>query len=143
MHCPHCKNDKLVQMTHHSSGVVLDVCKLCKGLWFDAGELDRVLNVAAKDLRPPSREEQPPSALCPKCHRPMATFHYPQTMATIDMCRECQGIWLDAGEFQEIMTVRQALRRKQRLEEWAPVPGIKGIVLRWIDSAIGRLREPD
>ncbi len=73
----------------------------------------------------------------------MAAFHYPQTVATVDMCRDCRGIWLDGGELKEIRTVREALRRKNALEEWAPVPGLKGTLLRFIQVALARLTKFD
>lgn len=38
--CPRCQKDKLGRMVLH--GVTLDRCPKCKGLWFDAGELDKV-----------------------------------------------------------------------------------------------------
>jgi uncharacterized protein len=139
MKCPRCRNVELVQVIPRGSSVVLDACRQCKGIWFDARELDRILDVAAKELVPPGEGQQPPTALCPKCYSPMVAFHYPQTLATVDMCRECRGIWLDGGEFGEIRAVRRKLREQERLEEYAPVPGIKGAMLRFIDAAMAKL----
>ncbi len=69
----------------------------------------------------------------------MAAFYYPQTLVTVDMCRECRGVWLDGGELEEIGAVRRHLRQEERLERYAPVPGIKGSLLRFIDRAFASL----
>lgn len=139
MKCPRCKSIEPNQVVHRRSRTVVEMCRQCKGIWFDADELDRVLDVAAKDLRPPTHDEQPPTMLCPKCNRPMAAFYYPQTLVIVDMCRDCRGIWLDGGELDEITVVRRRLRERHRLEEYAPVPGFKGKLLRFIDAAIAKL----
>jgi hypothetical protein len=34
-------------------------------------------------------------------------------MVLIDMCKECEGIWLDAKEFKEIQSVRNALKKPE------------------------------
>jgi Zn-finger nucleic acid-binding protein len=37
---------------------------------------------------------------CPECSKPMAKDRYhPMIPVTIDCCRACQSMWLDAGEF--------------------------------------------
>ncbi len=143
MDCPRCRNIPLTPHKDVGTGVTLDVCLKCKGILFDAGELVLVLDVAAKDLRPPSRPTLAPAALCPKCHLPMTAFAYPQTLATIDQCKDCRAIWLDGGEFQEIAAVRRNLRKYKALQEWAPVPGFKGALLRAIHAAITRLTTYD
>lgn len=139
MTCPRCKDRELHHHADEQAGVILDVCRKCRGILFDEGELVMVLDVAVRDLRPPGKSTQRETVRCPRCHLPMAAFHYPQTVATVDMCRECHAVWLDRGEFQEIQEIRQNLRRKGRLEQWAPVPGFKGALLKFINTAISRL----
>jgi hypothetical protein len=51
----------------------------------------------------PSIESKP----CPRCNRPLALFSYPGTLTIIDACRNCHGVWLDAGEIQEIQAARE------------------------------------
>ena len=70
----------------------------------------------------------------------MTAFLYPQTLVTVDMCSTCGGIWLDGREFAEIKAVRKNLRRRSKLEEYAPVPGVKGVLIRFIESAIDHLK---
>ena len=40
MHCPKCRN-RLRGQEH--SGIVIDVCPGCKGVWLDRGELDKII----------------------------------------------------------------------------------------------------
>jgi uncharacterized protein len=43
------------------------------------------------------------------------------------------------GEYGEIKAVRQALRRRGEIEEYAPVPGLKGSLIRLINTEIAAL----
>jgi Zn-finger nucleic acid-binding protein len=113
-----------------SCDVKVDRCERCGGVWFDAGELEAVLSVAAKKLR------VPPGAQCPS---PLYRFQYPQTYVKIEMCTECGGLWLDAGEFTEIEAVRKALEKDGALDELAQPGGVKGALLNFVNTAIEAL----
>lgn len=119
--------------------VILDYCRRCRGVWFDEHELEEVLDVAAKDLRPPGKSEDRRIA-CPKCNKVMTAFYYPQTRVLVDQCGKCRGVWLDGREFAEIKTVRENMRKRNLLEEYAPVLGLKGVLIRFIESAIDQLQ---
>ena len=41
----------------------------------------------------------------------MYAFYYPKTFVTMDMCKRCQGLWLDKNEFQEMDAVRAFVAR--------------------------------
>lgn len=45
MKCPNCLDANLV-MTHRQ-GVEIDYCPLCRGVWLDRGELDKLIDRAA------------------------------------------------------------------------------------------------
>jgi uncharacterized protein len=49
MHCP--VDNELLQMTERS-GVEVDYCPRCRGIWLDRGELDKILERAERELRP-------------------------------------------------------------------------------------------
>jgi Zn-finger nucleic acid-binding protein len=139
MHCPKCQTQILVarQATEHD--VTVDQCSRCSGLWFDRAELNKVMPVAAKELHPPD-DAQTCERLCPRCDQMMRRFNYPQTLVMVEVCPKCQGLWLDAGEFKEIRIVREQLRQAGKMEPYAPVTGVKGKLLAWIDSTIGSLK---
>jgi uncharacterized protein len=55
MNCPTCPDDKLV-MTERS-GIEIDYCPTCRGVWLDRGELDKIIERSLVDSRAePPRE---------------------------------------------------------------------------------------
>jgi Zn-finger nucleic acid-binding protein len=140
MRCPKCRNSSLKEARVKSVGVRIDHCPQCKGVWFDAQELETALDVASKELRLPAKARESESMYCPRCLSPLYHFEYPQTLVQVDMCKDCRGLWLDGGEFIEIKTVRQSLKRRGKLDEYAMSGGIKGGLLRFIDVAIDELK---
>lgn len=139
MLCPKCRNTTLKRITVKGTGVKVDRCSRCRGIWFDAEELEAVLHVAAKELAVPSGAEKSTSLSCMRCDSPLFRFEYPQTYVQVDMCKKCRGLWLDSGELTEIKVVRRSLQESGDLEKFAPVTGAKGHVLRFIDTAIEAL----
>jgi len=138
MDCPECAPIHLLPRGVKDQRVVVDLCPSCRGVWFEAGELAAVLGVAAKGLEAPPDATQG-SRLCPACGKPLFGFAYPQTMVRVDMCRKCGGLWLDAGEYRDIKDARELLKRCGEMEEYAPVPGLKGSLIRLINTAIAAL----
>ena len=136
MQCPKCKSVDLRGVTVKKTGVRVDSCRQCKGVWFDAEELESLLDVAAKELEIPLNAEKSVSSSCPRCGKPLFHFQYPQTYVYVDMCKKCGGLWLDAGEFNEVKAVRQSLEKTGQLEEYAPPAGVKGGLIRFIDVAL-------
>lgn len=137
MKCPRCHDAELAPCKACGGDVTVEYCRHCQGVWFEAGEMEQVLDVAAKDLEKRSGYRSVP---CPNCGEAMKAFTYPQTLAEVDMCGRCNGIWLDGGEFKEIKTVRENLLRRNRLEGYSAVHGVKGALIKFIESAIDRLR---
>lgn len=135
MFCPRCKSVSLKQGKVKNKTTCIDYCPQCKGIWFDARELEEVSVLAAKELliQDDAKKE---GRLCPKCQQLLFAFDYPQTLVTVDMCRRCKGLWLDAGELKEIEAIRRSLQKKNDLEEYAEIPGIKGKLIRLIDDYI-------
>jgi len=137
--CPTCQFVELVERGVASQPVKLDLCPECKGIWFDGGELARVLGGSATDLDIP-HDARPSRRFCPRCTELLYAFAYPQTYVTVDMCRACKGLWLDAKEFPQIKLARQQPRSPARREERDQPPGIKGALLRMIDESIESLK---
>lgn len=53
MKCPACQSD--LQMTERS-GIEIDYCSKCRGVWLDRGELDKIIERSAESRR----ESAPP-----------------------------------------------------------------------------------
>ncbi len=138
MLCPKCDRNALIPQPTRDPDAQVDRCRECGGLWFGKGSLTGALAVAAKDLKVLDGAS-PTDLPCPTCSKPLCRFKYPQTMVAVDMCRGCSGIWLDKGELREIQAVRSHLQAVGELQAHAPVTGLKGTLLRFIDAAIGSL----
>jgi len=85
----------------------VDYCTDCAGLWFDAGELELLLDAPdlAHLLSGESASVDPSAAkrLCPLCGARM-TQHCPAGAPEViyDTCPNGHGVWLDKGELAAI-----------------------------------------
>ncbi len=142
LRCPACDDAELepqrVRGKHTGREIELDRCPRCGGLWFDARELERVLDVAAKDLNV-ADDAKMSRRRCPVDEAWMFAFAYPQTWANVEMCRKCKGLWLDAEDLVEIEKVRRHLTRKDELDRYAPLTGLKGRIIRAINRSLEEL----
>jgi len=109
MNCPN-DNENLEKILFR--GVAADYCPRCLGIWFDKDELrlakdfrDQNLNWVDVDLwRDKGRFEVSTSKKhCPVCRAMLVETKYDDSKIKIDFCKNCQGVWLDRGEFKQIM----------------------------------------
>ena len=114
MDCPRCE---ATLETKTIGDVEIDECPNCEGIWFDKGELTQAKDETAPDLNWMDFEiwkhedlftVAPKPINCPKCTAQMVTINYDETGVEIDYCTECQGIWLDGGEFDKIVEALEA-----------------------------------
>lgn len=87
----------------------VDRCGSCNGIWFDEGELERMLGTpgtAKVDLGACARTadmNRQTGARCPRCKTGMKTLRHPRrTEVEVDTCPVCWGTWLDGGEFKSL-----------------------------------------
>ncbi|MEC5185983.1 Zn-finger nucleic acid-binding protein [Cryobacterium sp. MP_3.1] len=57
MNCPH---DGAMLAVARRAGVEIDVCPICRGVWLDRGELDKVIALAGTRSRPGRPPSLPP-----------------------------------------------------------------------------------
>ena len=110
MICPVCKYDMIVVEYHN---IELDYCNSCKGVWFDSGELELLLEshgleeikVFLDDIR--NSQEAVSSEKkrnCPICARKMKkTAIGGQPEILIDICHDKHGLWFDGGEVTQLV----------------------------------------
>ncbi len=110
MKCPACSNMMIV--VEHEQ-IELDYCPDCAGVWFDAGELELLLetmqleqSVLSLDsiLTSPEGKSDEKKRKCPICRRKMkkATVgHDPEVL--IDACSRGDGLWFDASEVGQVV----------------------------------------
>jgi len=103
-HCPHCRRQVLEPV--YEQGVEIDACVHCGGLWFDAGELAKVMNAYDGELAPsgavvdslgPKIEDT--VLACPACHAELARHALSaENSLPVDVCLACHGVWLERDE---------------------------------------------
>jgi len=110
MLCPICKKIKLEQII--LSGVEVDYCPKCLGLWFEEEELRLAKDYKDNDLKWLDidlwKDEKKfkislGQKLCPKDQLPLYETEYADSTIRVDLCNTCKGVWLDRGEFQKII----------------------------------------
>lgn len=120
MKCPACKNDMVVL---EYAGVELDHCMECRGSWFDAYELETLVEKSGSGDKllipavPVSRAKTGEVARrCPRCSRKMEKVKVEGNETLIlDRCKIHRGYWFDGGE------VQQFLSRELKNENWNKV----------------------
>ena len=119
MNCPN-DNEKLEKVLFHH--VEVDYCPKCLGVWFDKDELrlakddkDKNLNWVDVDLWRDKKKFKVSHSNrhCPVCRVSLREVAYDQSKVKIDFCKMCEGIWLDRGEFKQIINY---LKRKADYE---------------------------
>jgi Zn-finger nucleic acid-binding protein len=86
-----------------SSGVELDHCNSCKGLWFDQGELTRhFANLGSELVEADLKSGQSTELSCPRCQDAQLTQAELDSVA-VETCPQCRGIFLDLGEVPELL----------------------------------------
>ncbi len=109
MRCPKCRADMEVLEV---DGVQVDRCTACYGLWFDAGEVEKLRNkrvAAALDIGPAAAGRAHNAVdryRCPRCGGQMLRMvDSQQAHIWYEQCGECYGSYFDAGEFLDLSTV--------------------------------------
>jgi Zn-finger nucleic acid-binding protein len=126
MHCPVCK-EAMIIVEHER--IELDYCTKCRGVWFDAGELELMLEAANLDVSSfnmdhimslPEKKLKEATRRCPLCRKKMrkvAVGHEPEVI--IDVCPTGEGLWFDGGEVGHII---KQLLDKPSAESGEPEP---------------------
>ncbi len=140
MLCPKRCKATLAEMQIGDARTVVDQCRSCGGIWFDRKELEVIMDLAAQDLSIPSGAEET-KRTCPRDFENLVTFRYPQTEVMVDMCRVCEGLWLDGGELTEIRKVRNQLAEHGELNRNAPAKGIVGGLERLFDWVVEEISD--
>jgi Zn-finger nucleic acid-binding protein len=110
MICPACKSEMIV-VEHHK--IELDYCTGCHGVWFDAGELELLLDSAGLENTAPllanlagstearSAEKKRRCPICGKKMKKTVIGQEPEII--IDVCRQGDGLWFDGGELNQLV----------------------------------------
>ena len=107
---------KLVEIEHY--GAIVDQCPVCSGIWCDKGELETMVDTAARALAKLRRGQanRKPFTLTTPAMRAVGhhrtcpidgagLIHRERHGVAIDLCPLCHGIWLDTDELQAIINL--------------------------------------
>jgi len=110
MICPVCKRDMIVV---EYQNIELDFCTSCKGVWFDSGELELLLEACNLEEAKPildrildSQEaiSSEKKRKCPICgHKMKKTTVGEKPPVLIDACDKEHGLWFDGGEVIQLI----------------------------------------
>ena len=107
MICPVCRQSML---DIEYNKIELDYCEKCKGVWFDAGELELLLELEKPDVFIKEMLEKgevrcvEDKRKCPLCARKMKKSPLGQEPEVlVDVCPRAEGIWLDGGAVGQLL----------------------------------------
>jgi Zn-finger nucleic acid-binding protein len=110
MICPVCRYDMIVVEYHD---IELDYCSICKGVWFDSGELELLLESRGLEetkmfldniLNSQEAISSEKKRNCPICgHKMKKTTIGERPKILIDLCSEEHGLWFDGGEVTQLI----------------------------------------
>jgi len=138
--CPHCEQSLQTIHIQLAEDLFVDRCAECFGLFFDLGELERLLNHSVQQVHAINlthldnintdrfqAKQVVRYIKCPECHEFMRRTNFAKKSGVIvDICR-AHGIWLDSGEVTHLMEWKkmggQLLHEKEQ-ERKTPVHNI-------------------
>ena len=108
--CPVC-NVATIVVEHKN--IELDYCTGCQGVWFDAGELELLLESEGLEvhrafldtmINSPAADVAEKKRRCPICRRKMKKACIDgEGKILIDVCGHGDGIWFDGGELDNLL----------------------------------------
>jgi len=95
----------------HFKEVEVDYCERCGGIWLDDGELQALMQTTGSNSTDPLlRRLNPDEAysnvtrrLCPRCDARLQEFTL--RGLALDRCPRGHGLWFDADELQQLLSV--------------------------------------
>ncbi len=130
LRCPACPSQILESV--HEHGVEIDACVRCGGLWFDAGELAKLLQSYDEKLTPTGKvadglgkrlgaTDRP----CPHCRDKLVEHELSaDNPVAVDVCPTCDGVWLDHDELthaqagHQLADATSAIERERTWGNW-------------------------
>jgi Zn-finger nucleic acid-binding protein len=114
MKCPQCNSP--LKEGNYEADIQIDLCASCGGMWLNKGELEAIQETVEHDYSDIlykigtvarayelARQKALAGRTCPHCHRLLASKEYGYcSQILIEMCPQCEGVWLDRGEMQAL-----------------------------------------
>ena len=106
MDCPRCQGP--LRSTYLGAGTA-DRCPSCHGLWVSRDDFREAAEAADEEAgwlafelwNDAERFRGAPGDLpCPACEKPLPRLAYGDAEVQVDVCPDCNGVWLDADELE-------------------------------------------
>ncbi len=121
MNCPKCST--ALTKKYYKGMMEVDYCPVCRGMWLDFDELDRLEDIAFDDDSFKGslvHRENKTQYKCPACGENLHEFQYRLYDLMIDYCPGRHGFWLDAGEDERVLAIMHTqydrIKRKKSAE---------------------------
>lgn len=135
MICPAC--DRPMVIVEHEN-IELDYCPGCQGIWFDAGELELLLEASPLEdygefldrvIHSPEADSPEKKRKCPICGKKMRKSYMDEgNELLVDTCRRAHGIWFDGGEVARLLKL--VAEKSAKEDSPAEVMGFLGDVFQ-------------
>ena len=121
MDCPKCRSTALTSVSvpvedrtvpgpkSATSGLEIDECPDCGGVWFDPEELDKFLDAKVRLAEAPegavarAAEVDAEGGGCPRCASPLSRQPARSNPhLNVDVCGRCGGTWVDGAELEQV-----------------------------------------
>ena len=109
-----CPVDKIDMIVVEHKRIELDYCLQCSGVWFDAGELDLLVEALTSDgecisqgglLTPDKAAVTEARHKCPVCNQKMdKVWLGKEPKVLVDSCPRGDGFWFDGGELHQVLS---------------------------------------
>ena len=115
-----CPNDGAVLVMSERSGIEIDYCPTCRGVWLDRGELDKIIERAAREFAAPSAAQAVPQAqpaTAPQMAPPQPTAQqqgYPAN--PMDVLRQATRGYDDDRRYDR--GYDQGVNRRKKKDNW-------------------------
>ena len=124
MHCP---ADGHALRGGSYQGIRVDRCPACSGVWLDRARLEALEEIHEREYRGEpaaeldlgsqayelARQKARGPRRCPGCGVEMEAREYARVSEVlIDVCPRCHGIWLDAGELEQLERFFERVRHE-------------------------------
>ena len=127
MNCPYHKA-KLEKAIFNK--IEVDYCPVCLGMFFNENELRLAKDEKDQDLQwldidlwqdKTKLKISKANLLCPECQVLLYEVGYGDSKIKVDICTVCKGVWLDRGEFKNIIDYLKDKAQYEILENYFSV----------------------
>ena len=109
MRCPVCKPPQSLELDSLEDGLASRRCPSCNGHWIRTADFWkwRARRPNAPEIPAVEESTVPPEPvglrICPDCDYVLARYRVGRGLGfTVDRCRNCEGAWLDGGEWEAL-----------------------------------------